>query len=217
MSSEILEQKLLISKAKIAGVIGEEERLYRMIPLLDECLLLLDEYGGEGVEAIIFSADLFCYLARCFERLPFYPHAIKCYEKAFKKLVRVYGEHDVELEDGELICKIYEKLVFLRNCVAIDTGATAPDVCPELSMLMVNYVGRTRCAELFSGARAEAESADRICPAGHTQSYYAELYDVELKADRKISQLDPILASAASYNKIKRELLLEKGIDWQVI
>lgn len=217
MPSEVLEQRLLIIKAKIAGIVGENDRLYRMIPLLDECLTLLEEYGGEDIESIIFSADLFCYLARCFERLPFYPHAIRCYDKAFKKLVRIYGEHDVELDDSELICKIYEKLVFLRNCIAIDSGSASPDVCPELSMLMINYVGRSRCTELFSGARAEAENSDRICPAGHTQSYYAELYSVEIKADRKISQLDPMLASVASYNKIKRELLLEKGIDWQVI
>lgn len=217
MSREVIERKLLINKAKIAGIVSEDERLYRMIPLLDECMSQLEEYGGEDVESIIFGADLFCYLALCFERLPFYPHAVRCYDKAFKRLVRVHGEHGVELVDSELISKIYEKLVLLRNCIAIDTGNASPDVCPELSMLMINYVGRSRCAELFSGARASAESSDRICPAGHTQSYYAELYDVELKADKKISQLDPVLASVASYNKIKRELLLEKGIDWQPI
>ena len=63
MSREALECKLLISKAKIAGIVGEDERLYRMIPLLDECMSQLEEYGGEDVESIIFGADLFCYLA----------------------------------------------------------------------------------------------------------------------------------------------------------
>ena len=217
MTCDVIQNKLLMNKAKITTILSEDCRLYRLIPLLDECMELLEEYGGEDMNAMIFSADTFCFLGRCFEHLPFLPHAVRCYDKAFKRLVRAGGEHDLKPEGDELISKIYEKLVYLRNCIALDNGQSTPDVCPELSMLMVSYVGKERCAEHFNSALKLADSSPRICPAGHTQSYYAELYDVEQRADKRISQLDPALASTASYYKLKRELMLEKGIDWYAI
>lgn len=219
MTSEATLVKLHTLKAKISAILSEDaeaRRIYKTLPYLDELMALLDSSESPTGKELETAAGYYVFLGGCFERLPFYPHAVRCFSKAQSKLFRAIGElgHSKD-ELCDRLSDLFFRTVKLRNCIAFDTDRPEGDPCQDLMPIMRNYLGEELCVTVFNKGVCAAKESARLCRASHTQQYYNALYEVESEADLRISQLDPALVSPVSLNNTRCKLFKNKGIDWE--